>query len=90
MQIKYFALLRNATGKASETWTRPAPDVRTLLNDLIAEYGREFSRWIMTNGELSGIAIILVDGKDVRDRRGLDEPLTPHSEVLIFPPLAGG
>ncbi|HYH21859.1 MAG TPA: MoaD/ThiS family protein [Azospirillum sp.] len=90
MQISYFALLRNATKKSREEWTRPAPAVRDLMRDLVAEYGPDFARWVMKDGELASFAIILVDGRDVRGLQGLDTPLTPESDVFIFPPLAGG
>lgn len=90
MKISYFALLRTATRKHDEDWTRPAPTLRVLMRDLAAEYGPEFARWVMKDGELSGLAIILVDGRDVRGLQGLDTPLTPDSNVFIFPPLAGG
>ncbi|HYH38538.1 MAG TPA: MoaD/ThiS family protein [Azospirillum sp.] len=90
MKISYFALLRTATNKTQEEWTRPAATVRDLLRDLVAEYGPAFARWIWKDDELSGFAIVLVDGHDIRSRQGLDTPLTPDSEVFIFPPLAGG
>ncbi|CAO3453199.1 MoaD/ThiS family protein [Azospirillum largimobile] len=90
MKVSYFALLREATKKRSEIWERPAPTVRDLLRDLVAEYGPNFSRWILKDGELAGFAIILVNGQDVRGLQGLDTPLTPDSDVFIFPPLAGG
>jgi MoaD family protein len=90
MKVSYFALLRDATRKRSEIWERPASTVGDLLRDLAAEYGPNFARWILKDGELAGFAIILVDGHDVRGLQGLDTPLTPESDVFIFPPLAGG
>ncbi|BAI75133.1 protein (plasmid) [Azospirillum sp. B510] len=90
MKISYFALLRDATRKHSEVWERPAPTLRVLMDDLAAEYGANFARWVMKNGELAGYAIILVNGKDVRGLQGLDTPLAADSDVFIFPPLAGG
>ncbi|CBS89658.1 ubiquitin-like small modifier protein 1 [Azospirillum lipoferum] len=90
MKVSYFALLREATKKRSEIRERPAATVRDLLNDLVAEYGPNFARWIMKDGELAGFAIVLVNGQDVRGLQGLDTPLTPDSDVFIFPPLAGG
>ena len=90
MKISYFALLRNATKKSQEVWSRPVGTVRDLLRDLAEEYGAEFARWVLKDGELSGFAIVLVDGRDVRSLQGLDTPLTPDSEVFIFPPVAGG
>jgi len=90
MKISYFALLRDATKKNQEVWSRPVGTVRDLLRDLAEEYGAEFSRWVLKGGELAGFAIVLVDGRDVRSLQGLDTPLKPDSEVFIFPPVAGG
>ena len=90
MRISYFALLRDATKKSHELWQRPAATLRDLLRDLVAEYGPNFARWILKDGELAGYAIILVDGQDVRGLQGLDTPLSPDTDVFIFPPLAGG
>jgi molybdopterin converting factor small subunit len=88
--LSYFALLRNVTRTAEETWTRPAPTLRVLLIDLVAKYGTEFARWVMPDGQNTGFAIVLVDGHDARSLQGLDTPLTPQSEICIFPPVAGG
>jgi len=90
MKVRYFALLRDATGKREETWTRPAPDVRTLMRDLVARYGEPFAKWVTIGDELAPFAAILLDGKDVRGRGGLECSLEGVAEVDIFPPLAGG
>jgi sulfur-carrier protein len=88
--ISYFALLRNVTHTPEEVWTRPAPTLRHLLTELIAKHGAEFARWVMPDGQDTGYAIVLVDGRDFRSLQGLDTPLTPQSEICIFPPVAGG
>lgn len=91
MKLLYFATLRLATKKSEEDWTAPAPTLRVLMTDLIARYGREFGRWVVgEDGELSGLAIVLLDGIDVRGKQGLDTPLAGVAEVAIFPPVAGG
>jgi MoaD family protein len=90
MKVRYFALLRDATGKREEVWTRPAPDVRTLIHDLVARYDEPFAKWVMVGDHLAPFVAVLLDGKDVRDRGGLDCSLDGVAEVDIFPPLAGG
>ncbi len=90
MKLLYFATLRMVTGKQEELWTRPAPTLRVLMTDLIARYGANFAKWVVKDGELSGLAILLIDGKDARHLEGLDTPLDPEAEIAIFPPLAGG
>ena len=90
MKLSYFALLRDVTRKANEEWTRPAATLDDLLRDLIAVYGAKFAGWVMPDGVHIGSAVILVDGQDVRGQQGLETPLGPDSDVVIFPPLTWG
>ena len=88
--LSYFAVLREVTHTSAEEWTRPAATLRDLLHDLVARYGPRFGRWVLPDGEHTGLAIVLVNGSDVRGLQGLDTPLKPNSEICIFPPVAGG
>jgi molybdopterin synthase sulfur carrier subunit len=89
MKVIYFALLRDIAGKREEDWSRPAATVGDLLHDLVAEYGPEFGRWLMENGDLN-LAIVLVNGHDVRGLQRLATPLAPSDTVTLFPPVGGG
>ena len=91
MKIKYFAYLRDITHTAAEHYSQPAATIGGLLETLCQRYGPDFSRWIRTpEGGISTIAIILINGKDIRDGAWVDTPLSPDDEVCIFPPVAGG
>jgi MoaD family protein len=90
MNVLYFATLRDVTKKRGEEWHQPAPTLGVLMRDLIARYGSGFEKWVVKDGELAGLAIVLVDGVDSRGLQRLDTPLRPESEVAIFPPVAGG
>jgi MoaD family protein len=91
MKIKYFAHLRDCTRTSEESYTGSAQTLRALLNDLCQQYGAAFRKWVFTpEGELSGIAIVLVNGKDVRDHDWLETTLSPVDDICIFPPVAGG
>jgi molybdopterin synthase sulfur carrier subunit len=89
VKVTYFAMLRDIAGKREEQWDEPAATVGELLRSLIARYGRQFGRWLLDNGNLK-LAIVLVNGRDVRDLQRLDTPLAPGDTVTIFPPVAGG
>ena len=89
MKVIYFALLRDIVGKREEDWGRPAANVGDLLHDLVAAYGPEFGRWVLENGDLK-LAIVLVNGHDVRGLQRLATPLAPSDTVTIFPPVGGG
>ena len=90
MKLQYFATLRDITRKREEAWTPPAATLRELMRGLIARYGYRFEKWVVEDGELCGLAVILVDGRDARHTGGLDTPLPPDAEIAIFPPVAGG
>ncbi len=90
MKILYFAMLREVTGKCEETWLRPAGTVGELIHDLTGKYGKGIERWLMMDGRMSDLAIIMVNGQDVRHLQGFDTPLQASDTVVIFPPVAGG
>lgn len=90
MKILYFALLRDVTGKREEDWHQPAATVGDLLHALAARYGQEFARWVLKDGKLWDLVIVLVNGHDVRQMNRLDTALSPDDTVVIFPPVGGG
>jgi len=90
MKVLYFALLRDVTGKKEEEWREPEPTVGHLLHALVARYGHGFERWVLKDGELWNLVIILVNGRDVRQLQNLKTPLAPDDTVVIFPPVGGG
>jgi molybdopterin synthase sulfur carrier subunit len=90
MMVQYFALLRDVTGKKEEDWRQPEATLGDLLHALVAKYGRAFERWVLKDGDLWNLVIILVNGRDVRHLRRLATPLAPTDTVVIFPPVGGG
>lgn len=90
MRLQYFAMLREATGKAEEEWARPAATLDELIRDLVARYGVDFGRWVYADSKLSELAIILVNGRDVRHLSRGETRLEPEDSIVIFPPVAGG
>ncbi len=83
-------MLRQVTGKSQEQWDKPAATLGELMRDLSAKYGSGIGKWLMVDGKMSEIAIIMVNGQDVRHLQGLDTPLKPSDAIAIFPPVAGG
>jgi molybdopterin synthase sulfur carrier subunit len=90
MMVRYFALLRDVTGKKEEDWRQPEATLGDLLRALVARYGRAFERWVLKDGDLWNLVIILVNGRDVRHLQRLATPLAPTDTVVIFPPVGGG
>ena len=90
MIVSYFGMLRDIAGKKEEDWKQPAATIGELLHEVVAEYGPQFGRWVLENGELLDLAIVLVNGRDVRGLQRLGTPLKSTDNVTLFPPVAGG
>lgn len=91
MVIRYFAMLRDITRQREQVWKQPAATVYDLLHALCNAYGPEFRRWIVDeNGSFGGLAIVLVNGVDCRELKGMDTQLKSSDVIAIFPPVAGG
>lgn len=90
MTIKYFADIREVTGREDQEWTAPAPTLRVLLAALCDAYGAALSRRVFMAGELHGMITVLVNGRNVVHLAGLDTPLREDDVVAIFPMVAGG
>jgi molybdopterin synthase sulfur carrier subunit len=90
MKVQYFAVLRDVTGKKEEDWQQREATVGDLLRDLVARYGHAFERWVVKDGDLWDLVIVLVNGHDVRHLQRFNTPLAPADTVVIFPPVGGG
>jgi len=91
MNLEYFAHLREYTRCNQEVYSKPVDTLGALLTDLCQKYGPGFKKWLINDdGSLCEIAIILVNGKDVRHSGKLDTVLHGEDKISIFPPVAGG
>jgi len=90
MTIRYFADIRALTGRGEETWTDAAPDMRTLLQGLAAQYGSAFGKRIFEGDQLNKAITIFINGRDITYLRGIDSPLKSDDAVAIFPIVGGG
>jgi molybdopterin synthase sulfur carrier subunit len=90
MKVTYFATLRAVTGKHEEQWPQTPATVGELVHEVAARYGPAFGTWVLDDGGLSKLALILVNGHDVRDLQGGATPVSPGDTVSMIPPVAGG
>ena len=90
MNVQYFAMLRDVTHKSGETFSDPAANVGDVVRALTARYGANFGKYVLEDGNVHSLAIILVNGKDVRDLQRGQTPVHPGDEITIIPPVAGG
>jgi molybdopterin converting factor small subunit len=63
--IRYFADIRALTGCGEETWTKAAPDMRSLLEGLAAQHGSAFGKRVFEGDRLNSTIIIFINGRDV-------------------------
>lgn len=90
MLIRFFASFRDVVGTNELKWNRPVTTLGALVDDLCAQYGAGFSRWMFDGDEIASWIIILVNGKDYRDVGGVSLILKPDDVLCFFPPVAGG
>lgn len=65
----------------------------TVLEALHAygeEYGSELEENVLEEGRIKEYINVYVNGKDVRDREGVDTPVEDEDEIRIIPAASGG
>lgn len=92
MRIRLYGLLRDAAGRCAQVDMEVGPDdtVGSVLERLVTKYPRMRPLLFTAPGAIHPHVIIARNGLDVRDRKGLAEPVSPDDELAIFPPAAGG
>ncbi len=81
-KVKFFAALREITGKREEIIE--GYNVGDVLKVLYEEYGEEFEK------ELKERSMILVNGKNIEHLEGLKTKVSEEDTISIFPPAGGG
>jgi hypothetical protein len=64
--------------------------VREVLDAAFAENPRARGYVLDDQGELRVHMVIFVDGQQVRDRKGLSDPVAADGEVYVMQALSGG
>ena len=79
--LKYFASIREALGRGSETVETAAPSIAALRDELIARGGAHASSLARGKAVRAALNQVLCDEA---------APLTDGAEVAFFPPVTGG
>lgn len=91
--VKFFALVREFTGKREEIVDLDDhATVRKLLDRLFSEYGAKFRDYVFdpASNQPRGHIQFLIDGRNVALMQGLDTVLKDGSSFAILPPVGGG
>ncbi len=89
IKVEFFATLRETLG-THYLQLDSAGTVEEAINAMIEKFGEKFRDAIMEGSRVREMVKILVNGKDIRDLKGLMTELRDGDCVSIFPPVAGG
>ncbi len=96
VKVTFVGVLQRIVGCREETVLVPKETTLSgLLRELISRHGRELEEHLLENGDLAGLATVLVNGCNALSQGGLQAKLTDGSEnnveiVVLGPPLMGG
>lgn len=90
--VKFYAMLREATGKKREVIEVPVKSsVRDLMNLLVERYGHELGRHIYNEGKLvRDYLSFLLNGTNINSLEGFNTTLRDGDVLSILPPVGGG
>jgi molybdopterin synthase sulfur carrier subunit len=92
VHVKYYAMVRNATGKKEETIELDnGSKVRDLLNIIVNRYGEALRRYLYS-GEAQRIDYLMITVNDVNTMslNKHDTILHDGDTVMLLPPIGGG
>ena len=92
VELRYYAMVRDAAGKRSETLALPdGATVMDLINHLIGLFGDRFRGYLYDDeGRLIDYLMFSVNEVDIRSLNGFDTVLRDGDRVLVMPPIGGG
>jgi molybdopterin synthase sulfur carrier subunit len=89
--VRLYAFLRELAGEREIDVTLPdGAAVRDVLARLAELRPVIAQRLLETDGSVPPSVNVFVNGRDIRDLKGLDTPVMPGDEVTMLPPVAGG
>ena len=90
MEVRLYATLRTIAGARSVTLGADCATVGDVLARLVERHPSLDEYLFDGEGGVGPFVAIMVDDRDVRHLRGVETPVTPDSQLDIFPPVAGG
>jgi molybdopterin synthase sulfur carrier subunit len=88
--IRLYATLRLLTGRRELEVAGQGGTVAELVHEIAAVCPELGTKMLDARGELTGLVQIFVGGRNIRWLQGLQTPITPEDEVVLFPPVGGG
>lgn len=93
MNVKYFAALREITGKREEQVELGEDSTMgDLVNLLVGLHGAKFENYVMdeATGTPKSHLLLLIDGTSINSLKGMSTKLSDGCVVAMMPPVGGG
>jgi molybdopterin synthase sulfur carrier subunit len=92
IEIRYYAMLREAAGKRSEIIEIPEGSrFEDLMEIVVEKYGMRFRKYVFDDtGKKRDYLSFMVNGVSVHSREGFKTPLSEGDVVALLPPVGGG
>ena len=92
VEVKYYAMLREASGRKREVFRLPeGSSVGDLLGVIVDGYGEPFSRYVFdSEGRVRDFLSFMLNGINVNSLEGLDTRLGEGDVLAMLPPIGGG
>ncbi|MCD4821465.1 MAG: MoaD family protein [Methanococcoides sp.] len=90
VSIRFSSALNNLTRTRSTEIELGDTTIRTLFGRLTSEYGEEFEKRLLQDGQVRRFVNVYVNGEDIRHLSGLDTEITDADEISILPAVSGG
>ncbi len=92
VEVKYYAMLREATGKRKEVVEIPVKSsVGDLVGFLSERYGGDFTRYVYDDEKrVRDYLSFMLNGVNINSLKGFGTPLKAGDTLAILPPVGGG
>jgi len=92
VELRYYAMVRDAAGKRAETLSLPeGATVIDLIDRLVGLYGDQLKGYLYDgDGGLLDYLLFSVNESDIRSLDGYETVLRDGDRVLVMPPIGGG
>ncbi len=90
VKIRFSSALSNVTHARETTLDIGDTTVKTVLDNLIQQFGPDFEKRILDKGEVRRFVNLYVNGEDIRHLKGLDSAVKSADEISILPAVSGG
>jgi molybdopterin synthase sulfur carrier subunit len=92
VEVKYYAMLREATGKRREVVEIPVNSSITDLVSLLSKrYGGDFTRYIYDDEKrVRDYLSFMLNGVNINSLEGFSTSLKAGDALAILPPVGGG